>query len=47
MHTEQQTQEHRIVNPRRGRFDTEKEKGWRRHQQKAEQREHHSMNFEC
>ena len=63
MQTEQQTQEHRIVNPRRGRFDTEKSSrakntnlkfnsasnkdGWRRKQQTAEQREHHSMNFKC
>ena len=27
MQTEQQTQERRIVNPRRGRFDTEKSSG--------------------
>ena len=63
MQTEQQTQERRIVNPRRGRFDTEKSSGaknadlkfngasnkdgWRRQQQTAEQREHHSMNFKC
>ena len=24
-----------------------KQQRWRRHQQTAEQREHHSMNFEC
>ena len=63
MQTEQQTQEPRIVNPRRGRFDTEKsfgaknadlkfkgasnKDGWKRQQQTAEQREHHSMNFKC
>ena len=63
MQTEQQTQERRIVNPRRGRFDTEKSSGaknadlkfngannkdgWRRQQQTAEQREHHSMNLKC
>ena len=29
MQTEQQTQERRIVNPRRGRFDTEKSSGAR------------------
>ena len=29
MQTEQQTQEHRIVNPRSGRFDTEKSSGAR------------------
>ena len=63
MQTEEQTQERQIVNPRRGRFDTEKSSGvknvdlkfngasnkdgWRRQQQTAEQREHHSMNFKC
>ena len=63
MQREQQTQERQIVNPRRGRFDTEKSSGakntdlkfngasnkdgWRRQQQTAEQREHHSMNFKC
>ena len=62
MQTEQQTQERRIVNLRRGRFDTEKSSGtrtptskvqrrkqqrWRQHQQTAEQRVHHSLNFEC
>ena len=54
--TEQQTQERRIVNPRRGRFDAKKilwsenadqRPKQRRHQQTAEQREHLSMNFEC
>ena len=48
------------VNPRRGRFDTEKplererrpeiqreQRSKRRRQQTAEQKQHHSMNFEC
>ena len=55
MQTEQETQERRIVNPRRGRFDTEKSSGnstaqarckkdgWRRQKQTAEQRVHHPM----
>ena len=35
MQTEQQTQERRIVNPRRGRFDTEKSSGIQRPKQDA------------
>ena len=32
---------------RRLEIQRRKQQRWRRHQQTAEQREHHSMNFEC